>query len=106
MDALITLLLIIALLAVAVFIGLALGNVFAKNKPVPKNYECDYNKCNEQLTNWVKKQQGDLDNSTNKIQECRTCPSRSYSQITNEVKKYGAWKAYKTTEDAMQAIIL
>jgi cell shape-determining protein MreC len=106
MNPFILLLLVIILMAIAVFIGLALGNVFTKDKPMPKTYTCDYEKCNEQLTNWIKDQRGDFDNSTKQIAECRACPERAYSQLTNEVRKYSEWKSYDTPEAAVQAIIL
>lgn len=98
--------LIIVLMALAVFIGLALGNVFAKSKPVLKSDVCDFSKCNERLSNWIMQQRGDIDNSSKRFVECKACPERSYSQLTNEVQKYKIWKRYKTPEEAVQAILV
>ena len=105
-NPIIILCLVIALMAVAVFIGLSLGNVFAKDKPVTNKDVCDFAKCNEQLTNWIKEQRGDIENSSKQFPGCKACPERSYSQLTNEVQKYNVWKAYKSAEEAIQAIIL
>jgi hypothetical protein len=98
--------LVVVLMVFAVFIGLALGNVFAKNKPVQKDDVCDFAKCNEELSNWVIQQKGDIDNSSKQFAGCKACPERSYSQLTNEVQKYKLWKEYKTPEDAIQAMVL
>ncbi len=106
MNTVLIFLLVVILMGFAVFIGLALGNVFAKDKPVKKDVVCDFAKCNAELTNWIKEQRGDIDNSSKKFVGCSACPERSYSQLTNEVKKYKLWKAYKTPEEAIQAIVL
>ncbi len=104
-NAFITFLFIVCGFVVSVFIGLALGNIFARQR-VKKESVCDFVACNEQLVKWVNDQQGDLDSSSAKISQCASCPERAYSQITNEIKKYGMWKAYKTKEEASQAITI
>ncbi len=106
MNPLLIFILVLILMAFAVFIGLALGNVFAKDKPAKKNDVCDFAKCNAELTNWIKEQRGDIDNSSKQFAGCKACPERSYSQLTNEVQKYKLWNKYKTPEEAMQAIVL
>ena len=106
MSPIVIFILVVILMALAVFIGLALGNVFAKDKPAKKNDVCDFAKCNAELTNWLKEQRGDIDNSSKQFAGCNACPERSYSQLTNEVQKYKVWKTYKTPEDAIQAVLL
>lgn len=102
----ILLFLIIVLIGLAIFIGLALGNVFTKTTKVSNEDICDYAKCNEKLSNWIKEQKGDIYNSSKKFTECKACPERFYSQLTNEVQKYKKWKHYKTPEEAIQAILV
>jgi uncharacterized protein (UPF0333 family) len=103
-NAILVFILVVCVIGFATFVGLALGKVFAKQKPFIKS--CSYDKCNENVSVWMKEQRGDIDNTTKQFPECTACPERSYSQITNEVKKFGVWKAYKTPEEAIQAIIL
>jgi hypothetical protein len=93
-------------MVLAVFIGLALGNVFTKSNHVSQGVVCDFPKCNEQLSDWIKQQRGDIDNSSKQFAACNACPERSYSQLTNEVQKYKTWKRYNTPEEAMQVILV
>ena len=105
-NSIIIFVLVIVLMAFAVFIGLALGNVFARDKPVTNKEVCDFIKCNEDMTKWIKEQRGDIEKSSKQFAGCKACPERSYSQLTNEVQKYNVWKAYKSAEEAIQAINL
>jgi cell shape-determining protein MreC len=98
--------LIVVLMALAVLIGLSLGNVFTKTNTASKDVVCDFTKCNEQLSNWIKQQRGDIHNSSKQFAECKACPERSYSQLTNEVQKYKMWKRYKTPEEAIHVILV
>lgn len=94
----------LVLVVIAIFVGLTLGNVFSKQTVVTK--QCDFEKCNATLTEWIKKQNGDIDNSAKEFIECQNCPERYYSQITNEVKKYDTWIQLPNIDETIKAIVV
>ena len=95
------------LVGIALFVGLTLGNVFSKKKQVAQTTkQCDFEKCNTVLTEWVKKQKGDIDNSAKEFVECHNCPERYYSQITSEVKKYNKWIKLPNIDEIVKAIVV
>jgi uncharacterized protein YneF (UPF0154 family) len=101
----IILLLIICVFCIAILIGLALGGFFARdNKKKEVIPTCNYEGCNKVMKQWILDQRGDIHNSNLEFKECVRCPSRSYSQISNEVRKFGEWKSHDTIEKAAQAI--